>query len=536
MGGHEVFNQAAEVNSFKSYKEQLTQENSDWTPEKVLKQAQIYYNTEALPNQVKSFFAEKRGDKISHVDVIFKIIGDCLYNNFYSFKKMVDRATPGIARNTLMDFQHAAIVASPGQTVTILDTSGLDIGKGIKYFDTYIKTNDDTLQHLQRYDLTGDQPTLTIDQAKQFLVNLGILDGRQLIADKDKDSLGVLVLPATEDISVFNEQVETQVDQLLATPEIPAIEPIDAFQPQWITDWGMIESLSPVQLPTQEVQKEKQKPIPATTTDFWFKMAVAAAATLITTETPMPVFVANKTSLPTMLDLEGIEDKPVIIFEAPHTAVDEKIPARMFLEGLVMDLPAKMMGAISGFDPVVPTRLDLEGKPVRADDQIEEKITIFEAPHTEVVQKPIQLKQESKEITSQHSADVIIPFRNGIKPEILEKPEIATIVFELATQQKKSTREIQVARGEKGKVEAVSLTELPESADEIKVREGGVTTEEEIPIYQHNWQPVAIKEIPEWVWQGTAAIPDEIIDWPWFLVTMFYVLLNTKVLLKARES
>ena len=57
-----------------------------------------------------------------------------------------------------------------------------------------------------------------------------------------------------------------------------------------------------------------------------------------------------------------------------------------------------------------------------------------------------------------------------------------------------------------------------------------------IPIYQHNWQPVAIKEIPEWGWQGTAAGPDEIVDWPWFLVTMFYALLNTKVLLNEKIS
>ncbi|MFH1854898.1 MAG: hypothetical protein ABH810_00575, partial [bacterium] len=557
MAGCEVFDQVAEVNSFKNYEARLIQENPNWTFEKVLKQAQIYYNTEALPNQVKSFFAEKRGDKISHVDAIFKIIGDCLYNNFYSFKKMVDRATPGIARNTLMDFQHAAIIASPGQTITILDTSGLDIGKGIKYFDTYIKTNDDTLQHLQRYDLTGDQPTLTIDQAKQFLVNLGILDGRQLIADKDKDSLGVLVLPATEDISVFNEQVEAQVDRLLATPEIPAIELIDAFQPQWITDWGIIESLSSAQLPTQKVQ---------------------AAATLITTEIPIPIFVANETSLPTRLDLVGIEDKPVIIFEAPHTAVDEEIPVRMFLEGYLEGDKSQEEFTDKDFETpknvedieTISTRLDLVGlvgiSKVKVETQtvdLEETksvaVTVFETPIVEPMVINLEPKEKFKPLatTKQQLNDTVVearccfpeqdvPFQNKIpiaaagsifirparsllagkliEPEkeavtVVEKQQLKVTTVRptrLDLEGLEGANDIQTA----GEDEEKSNKKVVFSADNrktaaLKISRAAVELRrdsKEIPIYEIKWPSLKpIKGIPEWVWQGTAAGPDEII-------------------------
>lgn len=154
------------------------------------------------------------------------------------------------------------------------------------------------------------------------------------------------------------------------------------------------------------------------------------------------------------------------------------------------------------------------------------------------------------------------------KKRILEKAGTATIVFESAAQ-KKSTREIQTAGGEKGKVETETKVEVEVEEKEpiktagndkkivfsvdnhqtaalkisrvsIKLRDNAKEAEiiptGTIPIYKIKWPKMKPAEIPEYLWQWSAAGQDQIIDWPWFLVTMFYALLNTKVLLNEKIS
>jgi len=57
----------------------------------------------------------------------------------------------------------------------------------------------------------------------------------------------------------------------------------------------------------------------------------------------------------------------------------------------------------------------------------------------------------------------------------------------------------------------------------------------ESPVYKFDWsklKPLALTDIPEWVWQPQAAGLDEAVDWDLLLVIAFYMLLNTKLLLK----
>lgn len=539
MAGCE-FNPVAEVKAFASYKSRLGSEHPDWSPEFLYKQALIVFNTEMFPLQVKSYVAEIKGDLTNSTGQVFRIADGRLVNNHYDFQNMIDYATSKEEKNSMIDFQARALIAKPGEKIPVLDMSALGRGEGIKYLDIYEKESGDLVRHKERIDLTGDQPDLTIEQAKDFLAKLDAPDIPEVTKAAietstlpflepeirvsftqsprrlDVESAGAVpiltgpmpipisvvsdvqfvpekAIPVTSASSFWFEVAVAAVTQDIvettsrSDSEVPTRLPtrldlegtIDAFQPQWITDWGMIESLSPVQLPTQEVQKEKQKSTPATTT------------------------------APTRLDLEG-----------------------------------------------------LEGKPVITGDQIEEKITIFEAPvvKPEEAFKPLATTKQQLKVT-------VVEARCCFsETKTLEKSEIAAIVFESAAAAAvvAPTRVEPAEKLTKPSFEEIFLPRIiPEKRtmrlkktytlldDRTKKCETLITTPVETvirqkpekqevviyhPIYQHNWQPAAIKEIPEWVWQGTAAGPDEIIDWSWFLVTMFYALLNTKILLNEKIS
>lgn len=289
---------------------------------------------------------------------------------------------------------------------------------------------------------------------------------------------------------------------------------------------------------------------------------------------PLPEIMPMPVNAIPEIQFAGAE-KPISV---SGTSAEEKFKPEVAIEPVIVEMPQFVFVAnktTSGFGPEVPTRTDLVGQTVNLG--VDKPVIIFETPivKQEVINLDKSKPKEKPELfqveKQQLKVTVVEDRRCFPEKRILEKAGTAAIVFESAAQQKEPIYEIQAARRGKGKVEMetkmemeveekkqiktagndkkfeihdaiaskisnVSLPELPEDADEIKVCEARGLTEEEIPIYQHNWQPAAIKDIPEWVWQGTAAIPDEIIDWSWFLVTMFYALLNTKVLLKARES
>lgn len=261
-----------------------------------------------------------------------------------------------------------------------------------------------------------------------------------------------------------------------------------------------------------EIQTETPLFVLNTVDSFWFEVAAAAAVVV-----------------PTRLDLVGIEDKPVIIFEAPHTAVDEETPARMFLEGF------------TDKDFETPKNVeDIEGTKQQL------KVTAVEArccfPEQDV---PFQNKIP---IAAAVGSIFIRPARSLLAGKLIE-PEKATV-----TVAEKQQLKVTVVNDRRCFPETPTRLDLEGmndiqkvvfSADNrktaaLKISRAVVELRrdsKEIPIYEIKWPSLKpIKDIPEWVWQGTAATPEEIIDWSWFLVTMFYAILNTKVLLKVRES
>jgi len=179
----------------------------------------------------------------------------------------------------------------------------------------------------------------------------------------------------------------------------------------------------------------------------------------------------------------------------------------------------------SGSDFEIPTRLDLVG--IKGIDHVEP----IAEQEPESIPSKTKLSAEQKVVFNDTTTRTVLVGQEAEPLEKFTKPTIegSTIQEEIVFKNSFTLLDDRTKKRE------TLITTPVETVVKPKPEKQGVV---EIPIYQPTWQPVAIKEIPEWVWQGTAAIPDEIIDWPWFLVTMFYALLNTKVLLKeeAREN
>lgn len=244
-----------------------------------------------------------------------------------------------------------------------------------------------------------------------------------------------------------------------------------------------------------EIQTETPLFVLNTVDSFWFEVAAAAAV-----------------AVPTRLDLVGIEDKPVIIFEAPHTAVDEETPARMFLEGFT-DKDFETPKNVEDIE-TISTRLDLVGivgiSKVKVETQTVDLEEVKPVVKPEKKFKPLATTKQQLNVTA--AAAVVAPTRLDLEGLEDEEKSNKKVVF---SADNRKTAALKISR---------AVVELRRDSKEI-------------PIYEIKWPSLKpIKDIPEWVWQGTAAGPDEIIDWSWFLVTMFYAILNTKVLLKVRES
>ena len=222
-----------------------------------------------------------------------------------------------------------------------------------------------------------------------------------------------------------------------------------------------------------------------------------------------------KDQIPTRLDLEGLEGASVAALESPRIDVEETVvvfEAPIVKPTVINSKPkqhlysavVKARGCFSE-TKILPTRMFLEGY------KGQEEVGLVEDT------EPVQFKPEP---VKQHPADTVGNNRDRF-------PEAAPIEMPAGTVPAGQEKEPVTKKGER--LIITSVTAKQPSAMKI---EPVVKQEPE------KYQAAAIKEIPEWVWQGTAAIPDEIIDWSWFLVTMFYALLNTKVLLKeeAREN
>ena len=274
-----------------------------------------------------------------------------------------------------------------------------------------------------------------------------------------------------------------------------------------------------------EIQTETPFPILNTVDSFWFEVAAAAAVVV-----------------PTRLDLVGIEDKPVIIFEAPHTAVDEEIPARMFLEDYLeghksqeeftdKDFETPIVKPEKKFKPLATTKQQLKVTAVEArccfpeqDVPFQNKIPI--AAVGSIFIRPARSLLAGKLIEPE-KATVTVAEKQQLKVTVVNDrrcfPETPTRLDLVGTEGVNDIQKV-VFSADNRKTAALKISRAV-----VELRRDS----KEIPIYEIKWPSLKpIKDIPEWVWQGTAATPEEIIDWSWFLVTMFYAILNTKVLLK----
>jgi hypothetical protein len=268
-----------------------------------------------------------------------------------------------------------------------------------------------------------------------------------------------------------------------------------------------------------------------TITSFWFEVAAAAAAVSDIVEAPMPLFVTNEITsdeMPTRSNLVGISQtvdlgvgNPVIIFEAQivkptviNLEPEEKFKQLAITKQHLYNTVVKAKCCFPEAFPVeIPTRIVFAGHEAEAAEKPSEKTDSLLDDRAEKCQEPMMTSEINlplTEVFEEVGAEQLVE-----KVKASEKPTRSNLVGFVGFE------------GEKPKV-------LRKIIYQVSKQQGKV--EKAIPIYQQHWQAAAIKDIPEWVWQGTAADPNEIIDWPWFLVTMFYALLNTKVLLNGKIS
>ncbi|MDZ7586719.1 MAG: hypothetical protein U0946_03100 [Patescibacteria group bacterium] len=478
MAGCE-FNPVAEVKAFASYKNRLGSEYPDWSPEFLHKQALIVFNTEMYPLQVESYLAEKKGELSSSTGQVFQITDGLLVNKHYDFQNMINYADSQEEKESMIDFQNKAVAAKTGEKVFLLDMSALGRGEGIKYLDIYEKESDSLIRHKERIDLTKDGQDLTLDKAKEIL---GELENPEALM-----------------------------------PYIEALQPLPEV---WFTGPGPILIEPPI---------EPKKPLPVSDVgSFWFE-AVAAPPSI--TETSLP----TRSNLVSVSQTVGLEvGKPVII--KPEEKIKSLITAKQ--HGLeeakaVVDLEPVGVEKIYTFD-------------YDRGEKCQDIAADFEAGRVDVA------VVEDRSYLPETALVSDILFRNGAEPKILEKPAVTLSVGEPAREEEiytfdydrgekcqelKPTRldlEGQAVEPKEMKAEAV-IYQAPKRRGKVLV-EKPIQPEEEIPIYQPRWEATAINDIPEWLWQGVAASPDEIIDWPWFLTTMLYALLNTKVLLRVKRN
>ena len=213
MPNHEVFNQQAEVNSFQAHKLQLVAEHADWTQNQIDKQALVDFNTMMFPNQARTYLSEKRGDKLSQVKQQYRVIEGRLVDPFYGpFQKMIDNAATEQEKESLINFERSAVTALPGEVIYAFDTSGLGVGKGIKYMDTYEKNEQGEIVHKERIDLVGNERDLTLEEANVLWSEIDATSEVVVTSLTEKE------LP----LVLFNSSIENRIDFL---PELIQPQP-----------------------------------------------------------------------------------------------------------------------------------------------------------------------------------------------------------------------------------------------------------------------------------------------------------------------
>ncbi|MCX6816675.1 MAG: hypothetical protein NTZ93_02340 [Candidatus Beckwithbacteria bacterium] len=454
-----------------------------------------------------------------------------------------------------------------GQVVQFLALRGIDPELGVALQQIKREENELVLE-------SQLMPFSQIDQIENF---------RELLGEKGED-VSFVSESADVDPMVGWAVQGVAIDFQQDLPELIS-EAYQSVQPEFLSTqprpfWSFSEIIPIVVKPEIQFDEtattlieqsiEQENAIPVTSaTSFWFKLAAASGVPNII-ETPMPEFVTTNTILKS--DTEMLSDRLPIAMISWQSDLEKASAEREVKqeEDVVyrqeqMRSPAIKRQELSrktqSMEIIRPVEIEkTEAVPrVPVEPLPAAAVTIFESQHivspilieiSKVIPELIQSKQQSRRVSSEIT-DSFQTFRSGteclgmIKEGVVERKakqeQTERVVVERGGIKPTGIIPASPAGRLEGRTEKrpkiVNSRTVPEVTSVEKVVYQVKPKKQEVPVYQipwPNWMP--LKDIPEWVWRPVAAGPDEIIDWSWFLVTVFYALLNTKALLKVRVN
>lgn len=453
MPDHEVFDQQKEVNSFHAHKSRLSIENPKWTEAMVYKQALIDFNTMMYPNQVKSYFSEKKGDRVGYVNQAYRIIDGDLFDPYYGFfQAMIDYETTEIGRASLKNFRQAAISALPGQTIPVLDMSGLGIGRGVKYLDTYVKDENDLIKHKERIDLTGNQRDLTLDEAKAVL-------GRMTEED------------------VWSKNVD-----------LPQAWPLEVIPPMFARG-GLTEIVK--QLPTALIRADADNNLVFPAVGFWFMAAEALAKNEIEIE--------RQTGEEIFKSKERTAVSSEVLFQAPivDSQIFKSLPIALKNQVVLPTTEVSLVRVAPAVQPETVVQPEEEAVVARviwpvAEENLKEEEIIYQA-RAEAEEVGLA-KVEQLEPTEQEAVSLIAeqPLRERLPA--LEVESRSTV----ETEGKEEVVESVVSENQ-DKSLILPMTKMMVESEQEKITVSQVNRDKTVlPIWEIKMQGISLDDIPEW--------------------------------------
>ena len=214
--GHGSFNTQLDVDSFSSLESSLASKHPDWSNQQSRKEALIFFNTQMFPKQVRSFFAERRGEKQMYPDEGWDVEGERLVHPLWGpFDKMIDNAQTEEERASLTLLQETMVKAIPGTRVVSIDHS---FGKqGIRYADIVTKETNGRVRLEKRVEIATPHKPLEVVGAWIKLNTLAkSVEGR--VVSNGVANVGILVINAQKETS------EHLTDRLKTLSEASAVK------------------------------------------------------------------------------------------------------------------------------------------------------------------------------------------------------------------------------------------------------------------------------------------------------------------------
>ncbi|OGG28579.1 hypothetical protein A2971_01650 [Candidatus Gottesmanbacteria bacterium RIFCSPLOWO2_01_FULL_46_21] len=213
------FNPQNEINSFSSYSADLTLRNPTWTPDQIHRKALIDFNTVMFPTQVRTHFAEQRGEQVMAEEAVYKVVNGKLTNEFWGdFDSMIANAKTEEERASLTLWQETMVKAAPGTRVVSVDLHQSDHnGKHeIRYADIAVKLDDGTVKMEKRVDIVHADEAVDISTSWVFLKNAARSGSDRTLITNGMKNVGIIVIePGTEKATnkKFDSQPKVRLDK-----------------------------------------------------------------------------------------------------------------------------------------------------------------------------------------------------------------------------------------------------------------------------------------------------------------------------------